>query len=79
MKLPTTLLQTLALAVASIGVAGCGSATSNEPNEPSAPTSVSEPKAPSAPQDPPQNCGQGETEVEKPKNIPDGCPWCGRG
>jgi len=74
MKLPASVLQSLAIAVASLGVAGCGSATSNEtPSNPS----VVEPK------------GGGGTPEGTPGGVPgtapkhtfspDDCPACGQG
>ena len=77
MKLPTTLLQTLAAAVASIGVAGCGSATSNEPTNPSPAPAVVDPQGNCTPQDNTPSYDLGT----KPKDG-DGigaCPACGRG
>ena len=77
MKLPATLLQTLAAAVASIGAAGCGSVNSNEPpTETPAPT-VSEPNAQNKPQENPQNCPPGKTgDGNRPGYD---CPGCGLG
>ena len=78
MKLPTTLLQTLAVAVASLGAAGCGSATSNEPTNPSPSTpGVIDPQGNTTPQPNAPGC--------EPGNNPQGgdglagCPACGRG
>ena len=79
MKLPTKLLQTLAAAVASIGVAGCGSVTSGEPtNGPSQSPGVVEPQGNSTPQQNTPNC---DDQGIKPKggDSLDGCPACGRG
>ncbi len=77
MKLPTTLLQTLAIAVTSLGLAGCESVTSNAPtNETPKPSGVVEPKSPTEPQKAEPNC-----PVNTPNNTrsPDSCPACGRG
>jgi hypothetical protein len=78
MKLPTKLLQTLAVAVASLGAAGCGAAVSNEPTNPSpdAP-GVVEPQGNCTPQE----GATGGDQAIKPKDdaSPDNCPACGRG
>jgi hypothetical protein len=73
MTLPASVLQSLAVAVASLGVAGCGSATSNEtPNTPS----VIEPKVGVTPEGTP-GCEPGA--APKHTSSPDDCPACGQG
>jgi hypothetical protein len=78
MKLPTTLLQTLAVAVASIGVAGCGSATSNEPTNPSPAPAVVDPQGNTTPQQNAPGCDDLGIKPKGGESL-DGCPACGRG
>jgi hypothetical protein len=78
MKLPPTLLNTLAAAVASIGFAGCGPVeTTPTTNEPTNSPGVSGPKPSGGPQENTPN----PLPVNKPnKNrLPDDCPGCGMG
>ena len=82
MKLPSTLLRTLAVAVASIGVAGCvpvaGDVQTPAPaNEPPAAIPAAAQPTPTDAQGNPDKCEPGN----KPnKNLQrDPCPACGRG
>lgn len=77
MKRPAALLQTLAVAVASIGLAGCESAPPEEPNDAPAPSASTNPTEPASyPQDNTQNA-----EPVKPRRnrVPQDCPGCGMG
>jgi hypothetical protein len=75
MKLPATLLQTLAVAVASIGLTGCESAPPTEPTDTPAPSA-----SPSEPATYPQDNTPDPDPVKPRKNrVPQDCPGCGMG
>ena len=78
MRLPATLLHTLALAVSSLGAAGCGFVASRPApsTEPANPAPSTRPTSTSQPENPEPCAPAPKTE---PSRGPDYCPPCGRG
>lgn len=84
MKLPSTLLRTLAVAVTSIGVAGCvpvaGDVQTPAPaTDPPAATPAATEPTPTDPRGNPDKCEPGNKPSDNVRPRRDPCPACGRG